>query len=616
MEAVLKGYREARWKSYDGWIATGLALHHAGFAPELWDSVSKLRGGATYVPGACATKWATFDRKDGSELGAGSLWHWLKEDNEAEYRRLHQRTTVRDCATDGSHFLAALYFASRNPSAYIYNNSLGWLELQPDNTWLESKRTPTKLFNDVVTVLRADAQAASDDRWKQFVEAARAAGVQPVSPTAPPEKHPGLALEWEQVVGDMKLYNGYVRAVSSASFIKGVLEFLRGVYYKPDIQNVLNTNKDVFVFKDLVYDLKTGGTRPIEPTDYVTITTGYAFPRAVEPEAAAAVRAVLASLFENADIESFVTRLLAYALSGSRHYEVFAIFTGRGGNGKSLLVSMMERVLGGYAQALNPDVLTKVNNNPHAAQPELARMAGIRLVPASEVTGKLQAGIIKLWTGNDKVTARALYGDAMTFSPQLLLVLMCNDMPALSAPDLAMLRRLLVVHFPFQFVIGREPVPGSQERRGDPHLKEAVAQDAFRDAFVRLLLDVWETQVRGAASLNPPAAVTEAARAYVQENDAVAVWLAEHYELTGSPADRIRAKDLLTDFRRDTGDGYYSAQSLGRGLLRAGLSCGKSGAAYWCGLRRKAQMEAEAEEGDAEGGPADPAAPAAGAGAE
>ncbi len=152
------------------------------------------------------------------------------------------------------------------------------------------------------------------------------------------------------------------------------------------------------------------------------------------------------------------------------------------------------------------------------------------------------------------------------------LILLCNDLPGPSSPDGGVMRRMKVVRFGYQFV-AQPRLP--HERLADPDLRQRLSSEACRDAFIRLLLGVWEREVRGEATLDPPESVTQAAREYLMDNDAVALWLAEYYEITHSETDRISGNELYRTFAGETGS-HMSARVFSIGLARAGLGKVKS----------------------------------------
>jgi putative DNA primase/helicase len=145
----------------------------------------------------------------------------------------------------------------------------------------------------------------------------------------------------------------------------------------------------------------------------------------------------------------------------------------------------------------------------------MARLRGARLVTAME-TGSGQRWNeerIKLLTGGDKVTARFMRQDFFEYDPKFKLMISGNHRPRLSNIDEAIKRRLLLVPFTVE-------IPEAERDRELP--------EKLRDewpAILRWMVDGCFTwQQRG---LDPPAAVTDATRAYIAGEDTIAQWLDE-----------------------------------------------------------------------------------------
>jgi hypothetical protein len=80
--AALAGLSEGRAGDYDTWLHVGMALHAVSDGDvllEAWNKWSK-HCEDKFAEGACAEKWATFDRQRQEGVGLGSLVFWAKSD--------------------------------------------------------------------------------------------------------------------------------------------------------------------------------------------------------------------------------------------------------------------------------------------------------------------------------------------------------------------------------------------------------------------------------------------------------------------------------------------------------------------------------------------------------
>lgn len=87
------------------------------------------------------------------------------------------------------------------------------------------------------------------------------------------------------------------------------------------------------------------------------------------------------------EMRAYVQRILGYCLLGLTREQVFFIFHGKGGDGKTTTVSAVMHVMGDYATTMDVGKLleSKFIQNPEAPTPMLASLAGDkRLVSSSE----------------------------------------------------------------------------------------------------------------------------------------------------------------------------------------------------------------------------------------
>ena len=98
---------------------------------------------------------------------------------------------------------------------------------------------------------------------------------------------------------------------------------------------------------------------------------------------------------------------------------------------------------------------------------------------------------IKEITGGDEISARALYGNPITYRPQFSLFVQMNDEPELSKIDGGIARRIRKVEFPFVFKMN--PVL-DHERQANTDIKERkVRSIEWRNEFILMLIETFNT---------------------------------------------------------------------------------------------------------------------------
>jgi len=202
-----------------------------------------------------------------------------------------------------------------------------------------------------------------------------------------------------------------------------------------------------------VVDLRTGRLLPSSEQTMVLNNTGVAYdPEARAPDWEPFLRAVFANADGSPDdaLYGYVRLFLGYCLTGLRQPELFTIFHGDGGNGKSTMLEVLEKAMGDYARHVSPGMFEQPTfaKNAGDASPELAVLPGARLVVTSESErgARLHMTLIKQLTG-DVITTRHLYGETFTFTPTFKVILCTNDLPIVTGTDQGTWRRLHPVPF-------------------------------------------------------------------------------------------------------------------------------------------------------------------------
>lgn len=190
---------------------------------------------------------------------------------------------------------------------------------------------------------------------------------------------------------------------------------------------------------------------------------------------------------------------------------------GGGANGKGVFLNTISGVLGDYAQtaAISTFIATGTEHHPT----DLAALRGARLVTAVETeSGRRWAeSKLKALTGGGPIAARFMRMDFFTFIPQFKLVIAGNHKPGLRSVDEAIRRRMHLI--PFSVTIPKA------ERDLDLAEKLRAEWPAILRWAVEGCLE-WQR-----CGLNPPAAVRDATKEYLDAEDRLTVWLEERSEV-------------------------------------------------------------------------------------
>ena len=196
-------------------------------------------------------------------------------------------------------------------------------------------------------------------------------------------------------------------------------------------------------FANCVVDLSTGLTQPHDPSLYMTkqLPTNYN-PDAQCPRWISFLDEVFP---ENPEMPAFLQRLLGYGATGLTTEHCLVINYGTGANGKSVFQDTLRFVFG---QFVNVTPFSTFEQKHYSTIPsDVAKLQGARFVLASEgdAGAPMNEALIKSITGGDSITARLMYKDFFTFTPEFLLLLATNHRPTFKSQDEGLWRRVKLV---------------------------------------------------------------------------------------------------------------------------------------------------------------------------
>ena len=248
------------------------------------------------------------------------------------------------------------------------------------------------------------------------------------------------------------------------------------------------------------------------------------------------VERVFQTIFDG-DVEMvrFFQLFLGSAITGEKT-ETYACFTGSGANGKSLTLDWIRAALGAqyYLQG-DKSLFFGVPRNTGGATPYLADLLSRRLAVVQEndvQQDPLNIAELKRNTSTSPFTARRLYQDPFELDPTHTQILATNSLPKFDGTDYAIVRRCIVIPFRIQFKHGGEydptkPLHRQAELDLDKHLHTPECRSQLLTWMVRGAMD-WYAAACPKLAAHTPKVMAEAKRAYVEENDPIEGFMADH----------------------------------------------------------------------------------------
>lgn len=260
--------------------------------------------------------------------------------------------------------------------------------------------------------------------------------------------------EYKALAMHVKAYNRFINFMQRNAVIKQSFEELKTLLGK---SNIKFDNDDYLLnCQNGVVDLKTGELLQHDPKLLLTRIAPVEYHPNAEHKA---LDKTLKISFQNdQEMIDYLQKQAGYFIVGGNQDEHLFMWYGPSArNGKSTIANAIARVLGaeqedrsGYAKTVPVETFlsSKFSDDGKAADPNLARLQGVRLAIASEPNRNavLNSGKIKQITGDRMITARFLHQDPATFRALFKILIMCNFLPK-SDGDASIKRRINIVQF-------------------------------------------------------------------------------------------------------------------------------------------------------------------------
>uniref|UniRef100_A0A6C0I2U2 SF3 helicase domain-containing protein n=1 Tax=viral metagenome TaxID=1070528 RepID=A0A6C0I2U2_9ZZZZ len=283
---------------------------------------------------------------------------------------------------------------------------------------------------------------------------------------------------------------------------KNIMTEAKELFYDPTFLEKLDTNQYLLCFNNGVIDFSTKEFRKGLPEDCISMTTRINYTPISPLQHQGTVDEInrfMYELFPEQELRDYMWDHLASTLIGTSRVQTFNMYIGEGSNGKSVLVSLMEHVLGEYKGELPLNVVLDQRGRVGGLTPELVKLKGKRLAVMQEPRkgDVMNEGMMKeLTSGKDPITCRAPYMlEMMKFIPQFKLIVTCNTLLGVKANDHGTWRRIRAV--PFKALFTNDPVDNDPAKpyqfRLIPDIDEKF--ESWREVFAAMLVErAFETE--------------------------------------------------------------------------------------------------------------------------
>ena len=315
-------------------------------------------------------------------------------------------------------------------------------------------------------------------------------------------------------------------------------------------------NPHIFVFENCVFNLLTGKEETPNPKHFMTSCCGWAYNKNYKCDDK--LDKLLESIFKDKTVRDYILAAFASGLTGIQNRSVY-IFTGVGGNGKSLIDEFFLYMLGEYGYVLPKTFLTQPFKD--GANPEAMNLHNKRSVIVSEpdASKNICCSSLKAMSGDAVISSRQLYGAVEKVIIRATNFIECNTAPNLDEMNDAMTDRLGegVIEFPACFVKQSVYNAMTEEDQAKVGIQNAwYKTDEFKDGYKQELFNTLLPFVT--AKVPVPQSVVKASRIYLSKSDMLYDWFVDNYDPVEGEAVKVRS--LYTFFRNSTSFTWNKAQ--------------------------------------------------------
>lgn len=248
-----------------------------------------------------------------------------------------------------------------------------------------------------------------------------------------------------------------------------------------------DANLNIIPFKNGVYDLVTKCFRNHKSEDYSTKTLAFDFDETINNQALDLFFEQIMPIKDERDYLLYTLATLLYSNTSNDH---LYFFIGKGCNGKSLLLKLVQLTLGPFAKKVSENMFSTHVSTPGQARPELIELKNAKVAILTDPKiNTLCSSTVKNLAGNESVVARALYSktqEAVVVNAKFIISM--NTFPTFTENDNATRRRLRFIMFHSSFVA--EPKQ-QDEFLVDEKLCTQVSDDTtWVQAFMNKLLAI------------------------------------------------------------------------------------------------------------------------------
>ena len=530
-----------RCDSYPEWIRLGWCLRSIDYRlVDKWVEFS--RESPKYKEGECERLWRNMKT---TGIGIGSLCMWAKNDSPEEFAKLMSQSLYASLmnSISGTDYDIACVIYNKFKSDFVCSSikNKNWYEYKNhrwntcENGYVLKNKISVDMFmeyNNLVTEYSKKASNTEDED------------------------------DQERYTKKCKKFTNISLKMKKTEFKDKMIKECSSLFFNEEFEDkLLDSNPHLIGFENGVLDLENMEFREGRPEDYISMSTriNYIPIDDTDPLIREQIMDFMRKVVPNDDVREYLMMVMASMLDGNNKEEKFYVWSGKGSNGKSKCIELMDKAMGDYSCTFNVSLLTSKRGGSGQTNSELVRAKGRRfaVLQEPEENEKMNAGFMKELSGNDKIITRGLYKDSVEFKPMFKMILTCNHLPNLPAEDGGTWRRVRLIEFKSKFTDNPNPL-NVNEFAIDREL--SLKFDDWKETYMSMLVDIYKTY-KEAGGITEPKEVMQCTDNYQRQNDNIGEFLKLFtIEKEGS---KLFLDDLYNEYKQ-----WYKSESIGGAIPR------------------------------------------------
>ena len=539
--------------SYEKWLRVGMALSETcNLLFITWVAFSAQSANFKFADiQDMYEKWQKFDCKKGAAvLTRRSIMHWSKQDAAAKFRAVRNESvdyyidkTIAPMMTDYNeggkgNGKPCGDFDIANVLKQLYKDEYVCVSIK-HNIWYKFHNHRWVEIDSGTTLRKAISTDLND------IYASKLKGIETsIDALESQDETNDLIKSLKKKMG--KILDIRLRLVTTNDK-KNIMTEAKELFHDPLFMDKLDINPYLLCFENGVVDFKEKVFRKGYPEDYVSKSTCIDYVANNDAKTIAEINDFMAKLFPRPQLRDYMWDHLASMLLGTPDKQTFHMYIGEGRNGKSVLTTLIDEIMGEYKGVVPLSAITQDRAKVGGTSAELAELKGVRYAVIMEPSKKdaiLEGPLKQLTSGLDPIQCRAPYSTkTMIYYPQFKLILCSNVRMEVKSQDFGTWRRIREV--PFESLFTENPVHDDPDKPFQ-FLVDGTIVDKFAYWKYTFMYMLVQRAFKTDGKVGECDIVNQASKAYQESQDFIAEFIRE--KIVVDPNGKIKKTELNSEF--------------------------------------------------------------------